>query len=418
MKADTTARQGIPEPGASVTLRRGLGLWHAVLYGLGVTIGAGIYVLIAPAAALAGMAAPIAFILAAALMAPTAASFAELAGRMPVAAGEAAYVMAGLRSERASTATGLLVVAIAIATSATISVGSAGYIRAFVDLPEPVVIAGVVIAMGLIAVWGIVESVTFAALMTLVEVGGLVMIAVLGTLAGPDLIARLPEAVPALSDGVAWRGVLATGLIAVFAFIGFEGIVNIAEEVESPARTLPRAIFLTLALTTLLYVIVIWVALVAVGPGELTGSSAPLALVFERLSGLEPWVMSAIAVVATLNGIIVSMIMASRVLYGLAHRGQIPHLFSRIHPATRTPVIGTVFTIALVLVLALLVPLEGLAELSSRLTLAMFAVVNLALVLIRWREEAPPTGIYRAPRFVPIAGVVTTVLFLLAEMAL
>lgn len=401
--------------GGGATLRRGLGLWHAVLYGLGVTIGAGIYVLIGPAAAKAGMAAPIAFILAALLMALTAASLAELAGRIPVAAGEAAYVEAGLGSPRTGTAVGLLVVAIAITTSAAISVGSAGYIRAFVDLPAPLVIAAVVVLMGAVAAWGIVESVTFAGLMTVIEVGGLLLVVGLGAIAEPALLARLPEALPPLAAGEAWRGVLAAGLLAVFAFIGFEGIVNIAEEVESPARTLPRAIFLTLALATLLYLLVTWVALVAVGPADLARSSAPLAVVFERLAGMPPWPMSAIAIVATLNGIIVSMIMASRVLYGLARRGRIWSPLATVSPLTRTPLLGTGLTVAVVLALALAVPLEGLAELSSRLTLATFALVNLSLALIRWRETRAPAGIYRAPTGVPAAGFVATVLFLVYD---
>ncbi|MEW5962411.1 MAG: amino acid permease [Pseudomonadota bacterium] len=401
--------------GGGATLRRGLGLWHAVLYGLGVTIGAGIYVLIGPASAKAGMAAPIAFVVAAVLMVLTAASFAELAGRMPVAAGEAAYVEAGFRSSPAGTAVGLLVVGIAIATSAAISVGSAGYILDFVDLPAPLVVAAVVLAMGAVAAWGIVESVTFAGIMTLIEVGGLLLIVALGAIAAPGLVDRLPEALPPLAAGGAWRGVLAAGLLAVFAFIGFEGIVNIAEEVESPARTLPRAIFITLALATVLYIVVTWVALVAVGPAELARSPAPLTVVFERLAGMAPWPMSAIAIVATLNGIIVSMIMASRVLYGLAARGQIWAPLATVSPLTRTPLLGTGLTVSLVLALALAIPLEGLAELSSRLTLAVFALVNLSLVLIRWREVARPSGIYRAPLGVPHAGFLATVLFLLAD---
>lgn len=409
---ETPGRGARPHDGA--TLRRGLGLWHAVLYGLGVTIGAGIYVLIGPASAKAGMAAPIAFVVAAVLMALTAASFAELAARLPVAAGEAAYVEAGFRSTRAGTAVGLLVVGIAITTSAAISVGSAGYIRAFLDLPPPLVVAAVVLAMGAVAAWGIVESVTFAGIMTLIEVGGLLLVVALGLIAEPALFDRLPEALPPLAAGEAWRGVLAAGLLAVFAFIGFEGIVNIAEEVQRPARTLPRAIFITLALATILYVAVTWVALVAVGPAELARSPAPLAVVFERLAGMPPWPMSAIAIVATLNGIIVSMIMASRVLYGLAARGQIWAPLANVSPLTRTPLLGTALTVALVLALALAFPLEGLAELSSRLTLAMFAIVNLSLVLIRRREPVHPAGIYRAPPGVPLAGFLATVIFLLA----
>ena len=132
-----------------------MSLTHATLYGLGVTIGAGIYVLVGAAVARAGMHAPLAFALAAGLMALSAASFAELAGRFPVAAGEAAYAREAFHSDRLATAVGLLVVAIAITSAAAISVGSAGYLAVFVPLPAPLLIVAVVLAMGAIAVWGV-----------------------------------------------------------------------------------------------------------------------------------------------------------------------------------------------------------------------------------------------------------------------
>jgi len=174
----------------SVPLKRSLSLLQATLYGLGVTIGAGIYVLIGAAAARAGMHAPVAFVLAAVLMALTAASFAELAGRMPVAAGEAAYVRDAFQSDKLALLVGLLVVAVAVVSAAAISVGSAGYISVFIALPEPVLIAAVVLAMGAIAGWGIKESVIFAGVMTVIEVGGLLLLILAGMASGPELVTR------------------------------------------------------------------------------------------------------------------------------------------------------------------------------------------------------------------------------------
>ena len=414
--AETASGTEAGAPHGGVTLRRSLTLWHALLYGLGVTIGAGIYVLIGPAAAKAGMAAPAAFVLTAILMGFSAASFAELATRMPVAAGEAAYVAEGFRSRWFGVAIGLLVIAIAITTSSTIAVGSADYIRVFLDLPAPVVVAAVCLAMGAIAAWGIVESVTFAGVMTVIETGGLVLIALLGFALEPGAVARLPEAIPDLTSTAHLQGLVGAGIIAVFAFIGFESIVNVAEEMRQPSRDLPRSILLTLAISTLLYVAVMWVALIALGPQALGETKAPLASVFERLTGWPPTVMAAIAIVATLNGIIVSIILAARVAYGLAMRGEMPALFGRLDRHTRTPVAGTAAITTVVLVLALAVPLEGLAELSSHLTLAMFAAVNLALVLIKSREAAPPPGVFVTPRAVPLIGFLATLAFAVAAL--
>src|SRR5690606_15047006 len=202
----------------------------------------------------------------------------------------------------------------------------------------------------------------------------------------------------------------------VFAFTGFEAIVNVAEELNAPRRTLPRAIFLTLGLTTLIYFLVAWVAVVAVPPGELAASGAPLALVFERLTGAPPATMSAIAVIATLNGIIVPIILAARVLYGLARRGDLPAPLAKVSPLTRTPLNATALAVALILAPALLVPLEGLADLASRLTLGLFALINVALIRIKSREAAPPPGLYVAPRWVPWAGLTSCTAFLVADL--
>ena len=257
-------------PPSPIGLRRSLTLTHVVLYGLGVTIGAGIYVLIAAEAARASMHAPLAFIVTGLLMGLTGASLAELGVRMPVAAGEAAYARAAFRSERIAAAVGFLAISMSLVSAATISAGAAGYIGVFIDLPAKIIIAAVVLAMGAIAARGIVESVAFAGLMTLIEIGGLLIIIAAGFLFEPDIIVRSPEILPLTLDASVWTGIFTASLLAVFAFIGFEGIVNIAEEIKDPSRTLPRGIFLTLAITTVLYVLVMWVALVAVGPSTLS----------------------------------------------------------------------------------------------------------------------------------------------------
>lgn len=399
-------------------LARSLSLLHATLYGLGVTIGAGIYVLIGAAAARAGMHAPLAFIAAALLMALSAASFAELAGRFPVAAGEAAYAREAFRSNQLATAVGLMVVAVAIVSAAAISVGSAGYLAVFVPLPAPILIAGVVLAMGVIAVWGVKESVSFAGAMTVIEIGGLLLLVFAGFASDAQIVARLPEIVPFLGNPVILAGLVSTTLLAVFAFIGFEGLANVAEEVRAPERTLPRAIFLTLAISTVLYVIVVWIALVTVGPSELAQSSAPLGLVFERLTGASPATMSLIAVVATLNGIIVQIIMSSRVLYGLARQRGLPAIFGGVSPTTRTPVVATAFTTACVLLLSLTLPLHNLADVTSRLTLIVFALVNISLVRIKRRGSTRPAGVYVTPQWVPWAGAVACVALLALDLAI
>ncbi|MDF2118532.1 amino acid permease [Roseiarcaceae bacterium H3SJ34-1] len=395
-------------------LVRSLSLGHSVLYGLGVTIGAGIYVLVGLAAGRSGLHAPLAFVIAAVLLLFSAASFAELGTRMPVSASEAAYVDAAFTRDWLTLTVGLLVIITASISAATISVGSAGYISVFVPLPLPVLITGVVLLMGFIACLATVQSVTFAGIMTLIEVGGLLLIIGAGVLAGPQIITRLPEAIPPFTV-TAWTGVAGTALVAVFAFIGFEHLVNVSEEMKQPRLTLPRALFLTLGITAILYALIIWIAVIAVPPAELSKSSAPLALVFERLTGMPLVTMGGIAVVATLNGVIVHMIMIARVMYGLANDGRLPKALAAVNARTRTPVLATVIGIIAILVLALAVPLSGLADLTARATLAIFSMVNLALIRIRLREIKPPDDIFLCPLWMPYVGLTSSVLLFVAS---
>ena len=181
-------------------LRRSLSLPLVVLYGLGVTIGAGIYVLIGATAGKAGIYAPLSFILAAFVMIFSAASMAELSARFPVSAGEAAYIRNGLRSPLLALGTGLLVVVSGLISAATVSIGSAGYIQSLVHIPDSAIIAFVIISMGLIALWGITQSVTFAAIFTFVEVGGLVAIVVAALWNDPEIIQQVPRVIPSFTD--------------------------------------------------------------------------------------------------------------------------------------------------------------------------------------------------------------------------
>lgn len=401
---------------AAPTLARTLNLPLAVLFGLGVTIGAGIYVLLGAAAGRAGMHAPLAFVLAAVVMAPTAASFAEFASRMPVSAGEAAYVKAGFGSTRLAGLIGLMVIAVSVVSAATVARGSAGYIREFLDLPAAILIVTVVIAMGLITAWGILQSVMLTAVMTLTEIGGLLLIIVAGAAKSDAPLARLPEIATGGGSVTALSGVLAASLLAFFAYIGFEGLANIAQEVRQPHTTLPRAIFLTLAISTLLYIMVAWIALISVPHAELGAAHAPLSLVFERVTGIAPAAITAIAIVATVNGIIAMMVTGSRVIYGMADRKLLPAVLARIHPRTRTPVAATALVAGMVLVLALLFPLQGLAEASSRLTLVIFAFVNAALVQFKRRGHVTTTDAFTVPMGVPIAGCILCLLLLAGSL--
>lgn len=399
-------------PALTPALRRRLGLPLLLLYGVGITVGAGIYVLIGAVAGHAGAAAPWAFAVAAAAMAFTVGSYAELATRFPVSAGEAAYVRAALNSRPASTAVGLLTMLIGIVASAAVALGSAGYIGQFVAWPKPLIVAGVLIGLGLVAAWGILESVLLASLFTLIEVGGLVYIIAAGIAAGVPVA---PMLAPPL-DAQALGGIGYAALLAFFAFIGFEDLANVVEEAKVPHRDIPRAMVLTLIVTTLLYLAVAAIAVAAVPPAELAASPAPLALVLRTLTGASPLVISAIAIVATLNTILAQLTMAARVVYGMARQGDLPSLAGHVHPKTATPLVATAVIVAATLALALTVPFERLAEGTSLATLVVFAAVNFSLLRLRARKALSPHPHARVPIWVPAAGLATCLAMLAAAL--
>jgi APA family basic amino acid/polyamine antiporter len=394
-----------PSIEAAVPLRRRLDLALLVLYGTGITVGAGIYVLIGAVAGHAGVYAPWSFLLAAVVMALTVASYAELSTRYPVSAGEAAYVRAAFQSRAFSTAIGLLTVMTGVVSSATVTLGCAGYIQQFVDLPQGLIAVLIVAALAAVASWGILESVVLAGLFTVIEVGGLVTVIVAGIHADLPITSTIAHLPP--PDATVFSGIGFGSLLAFFAFIGFEDLANVVEEAKDPHRDIPRAMMLTLGISTLLYVLVAAVA-VSAGPIErLVSSSAPLSLVFREVAGVSPATISAIAIVATLNTILAQMTMAARVIYGIAREGELPAIFARVHAGTGTPLIATICIAVSVVPLALFFPLTRLAEGTSLATLALFALVNLALLRLRYRGVRSDISHVRVPIWLPAAGLVT-----------
>lgn len=386
-------------------LRRRLGLPLLVLYGTGITVGAGIYVLIGAVAGHAGGYAPWAFVLAAVVMAFTVASYAELSTRFPVSAGEAAYVKAAFNSRALSISTGLLTIVIGVISASAVTLGSAGYIAQFTELPQWLVVITVVVLLSAVAAWGILESVLLAGLFTLIEVGGLLAIIAAAVHMELPIAAALLQPLP-LDPGIL-SGIGFASLLAFFAFIGFEDLANVVEEAKVPHRDIPRAMVLTLVISTILYVAIAVIAISAVSIDRLSSSSAPLSLVFRELAGISPVTISVIAIVATLNTILAQMTMSARVIYGMARHGDLPRIAGQVHPRTATPLFATAMIAVSVIALALSVPFEWLAEGTSLATLVVFALVNLSLLRLRHRRVRSPRPHVSVPVWVPAAGLAT-----------
>lgn len=391
------------EPPAA-TLRRSLSLPLIILYGLGTTIGAGIYALMGEVAGAAGAHAPLSFLIAGLIAGLSGLTFAELVARFPKSAGEAVYVREGLGLRGAPLVVGLMVVLAGGVSSATIANGFVGYLGEVVQMPHGLAVLAFVGLLVAIAVWGIGESVRLSAAITIVEVAGLLIVAWAARDAIPSGSAWLVE-MP-----ISWGGVLGGALLAFYAFLGFEDMVNVAEEVKDAPRTLPRAILWTLGITILLYVLMATVSVGAVPPAELALSAAPLVEVWERSTGERGTLIAWISVVAMINGALIQIIMASRVLYGLSAQGWLPRQLGRVSARTQTPVLSTVLVGLAVAMLALAFPLGPLARATSTITLVIFALVNASLWKLKGRST--PGGL---PRVVPLLGMLSAIALLVVE---
>lgn len=394
-------------------LRRSLSLPLLTFYGLGTILGAGIYVLIAAVTAEAGAAMPLSFLLAGIIASFTAFSYAELASRYPRAAAEAVYVERAFGRPVLSAVVGYALVGVGIVSAATLTRGFVGYVAVFVDVPAPLAMTLLVLGLGTLAAVGMLASARIISAVTLIEIAGLVFIIGGAFEATADVGSELARLAADIEPGAA-TGVLSGAFLAFYAFLGFEDMVNVAEEVHAPARTLPRAIVLALVLSTGLYLLVACAVLLALPPAALAASTAPLADVTAAL-GYDPRLLGAISLVAVINGALVQIIKASRVLYGLACQGSAPRACARVSARTGTPLVATGAATAAVLAFALAMPLVSLAALTSAVTLGLFVLVNAALWWLKRRGETV-AGAVSYPVWVPAIGAVLSLALCVAAV--
>ncbi|RJK96511.1 APC family permease [Vallicoccus soli] len=401
--AGTTA--GVDErEGSQPGLRRVIGPKLLLFFVIGDILGTGIYALTGEVAAEVGGAAWTAFGLAFLVALLTATSYVELVSKYPRAAGAALY---------ANRAFGLplltFLVAFAVMCSGLTSAGAAArafggdYLAEFVELPTWAVAVGFLVLLALVNLRGVSESVKCNVVLTTVELGGLLLVLGLGAWAlaqGTGDPGRALE----FEEGGAFGLVVSGAALAFFALVGFEDSVNMAEEVEEPRRTFPRALFLGIAVTGVIYMLIAFVATAVVDLETLGGSTGPLLEVVRAAAPAFPLaVFSAIALFAVTNSALINMLMASRLVYGMARERIVPAALGRVHRTRRTPVTAIAFTTVLAVALVLTGDLEGLGGTTALLLLCVFAVVNASVLVLR--HDRADHDHYRAPTALPVLGV-------------
>ena len=390
---------------AGAELQRDIGLPLLTLYGIGIIIGAGIYILIGTVAERAGVYAPLAFVLAGIVALPTALSYAELSSRVPEAGGVAAYIEKGMGLHRLSLLVGLFLVVSGIFSGAAVLRGGVGYLAAFMDVSEPLAIIGVGAVLMAVALVGVFESLLLAGIFTLIEVAGLALVIWAGFSAPAVIdIAHLPPPF--------WPGIGAGAALAFFAYLGFEDMVNLAEETRSARRTMPLAIVLAVVLTSVLYFLVAAAAVRAVPVEALAGSGKPLVLVWQAGFGHDGRTLALIAVFSALNGVLAQIIMGSRLLYGMGRHSRALAVFHRVSPRLRTPVFAILLVGVALIAAALAHDVAGLAKRATSVLLVIFTVANISLIRMKRRQ---PDATFRVPAFVPWLGALFSLAALVAS---
>lgn len=277
-----------------------------------------------------------------------------------------------------------------------------GYLQPLFAAPRAATILLVYGVLAAVAIWGIAQSVAAAGVVTVIEVSGLLLVLVVAV-PHARVDATVLDGIAVTLEPAALLGVLTGAVLAFYAFLGFEDMVNVAEKVKDVERTLPRAIVVTLVLTTLLYAAISASSVLVLPPAVLAEAGDPLARVYAAAGGPWPLAINAIAIIAVINGALIQLIMASRVIYGLARQESLPASLASVWARTQTPVRATLLAALVAAGFALWLPLARLAQVASVTALCVFALVNLSLIALRWHPDAP-RGAWRAPSWAPWAG--------------
>jgi APA family basic amino acid/polyamine antiporter len=359
-------------------LQRSISLFEAVAYGIGIILGAGIYVLIGPATGLAGNSVWVSFIIGAIISSFTGLSYAELSTMFPKAAAEYVYVKRAFKNELLAFLTGWLIVFSGIVSMSAVALGFASYFTAIFSTPIIFTALFLIFLLSILNFFGIENSSRVNIIFTIIEIVGLLLVVFLGI--GKFGSVNYFEA-PNIS------GIFAAAALMFFAYLGFEDIVNIAEETTKPEKTLPRALVLSIIITTIFYVLVALSVVSLANWQTIQSSDAPLSFVVSTVLGESGFsVMSYIALFATANTVLITSIVGSRMIYGMANDGALPKILSKIHPKTKTPWIAISLMMIFSMIFIFIGDIELVANITSLGVFFTFALVNLSLIWLRYKK--------------------------------
>lgn len=392
------------------SLKRVFGLPTLVIYGVGDILGAGIYALVGKVAGFSGTLVWVSFLTAMVVAALTALSYAELGSRFPRSGGVAYFVHRTFNNHLLSTLVGWIMFCTCLVSMATGAKAFAGYFNTFGatafagylnNVPDWFVILALFSALAYVNFRGIEESSALNIVCTTIEASGLVIVILVSSLflfgsAESTVSASAISPAPAIGLSAIFQG----ASLAFYAFIGFEDIVNVAEEVKNPERNVPKAILLSLGIAGTVYILVSWLATQVLSPVDLANSKAPLLDVVSQAQPNFPrFIFTFIPLFAILNTGLLNFVTASRLLYGMSREGLLPAWLGQLHAKRATPYRTLIVILPTAIALALSGKIEFLAGATATLLLAMFCLVNISLLITKRRE--PQTNSFQVPFAVP-----------------
>ena len=388
-----------------------------LLFIVGDILGGGIYARTGEVAGEIGGAIWTGFALAAVIAVFTAASYAELVAKFPQAAGAALYIHKAFKRPLLTFVVAFAVMCSGVASAAALATAFGGdYLSEFVELPTVLVALAVILVVSLINFRGIKESAGFNVGCTLIELGGLFLVVLIGAAFLFDGGGDPARAVEFNDDATPALLIVAGASIAFYALIGFEDAVNVAEETKDATKTFPRTLFMGLGLAGAVYLIVTIIAGMAVPASTLAESDGPLLeVVTQGPLSVNSQVFSAIALFALINGCLLNLVMASRLMYGMSSEGVVPGFLGKVDPHRHTPWAAIIFTASIAAVLAILGDLTTLADTTVLLLLLVFVGVHVSLLVLR--RTPVDHEHYKAPTVLPWLGAVSCAGLAIQQMA-
>jgi APA family basic amino acid/polyamine antiporter len=379
------------------------------MYGVGLILGAGIYVLIGEATAFAGNSVWISFLFGIIIAMFAGLSYAELTALFPKAAAEYTFVKHAFKNNFLAFIIGWLTAITSMITAATVSLGFGGYLAQFVNLPITISAVLLIGGLSIVNFIGIKESTWANTIFAIVTAGGLVLIIFLG------MTYETTESIDYFEMPHGTTGIILAFVLIFFAFIGFEDMANVAEEVKRPKKTIPRAIILSVIITGILYILVSLSVVRVINWEELGQSAAPLAAIAERSLGIQGSIaLSAIALFATASTVLITLVAGSRILYGMAHNKSLPLSLGKIHSKTKTPWIAVIGILITSIAFTLIGDIVIVANITVFAVVITFAMINLSVIVLRYTEPnlersfRVPVNIGRFP-LLPLFGFGVTI---------